>query len=65
MGEYDDNKILDKIEMNSYKLRHLRCEGFSDKSIDSMCVINEIKYLFGMLDTDLQKEILKKDWLDK
>lgn len=64
MQEFDDDLISDKIEYNSYKLRYRRREGFSDKTLDSLCIINEIKYLFNMLSDELKNEVLNKPWLD-
>jgi len=62
---YDDTDIVVRIKSQVYKLKHRRVEGFVDKSLLSACLINEIKYLFSMLDKDLQKEILKQPWLDE
>lgn len=62
---YDDADIVVRIKSQVYKLKHRRVEGFVDKSLLSACLINEIKYLFSMLDKDLQKEILKQPWLDE
>lgn len=62
---YDDTDIVVRIKSQVYKLKHRRIEGFVDKSLLSACLINEIKYLFSLLDKDLQREILKKPWLDE
>ena len=62
---YDDTDIVVRIKSQVYKLKHRRIEGFVDKSLLSACLINEIKYLFSLLDKDLQKEILKQPWLDE
>mgnify|MGYP005649987985 CR=1 FL=1 len=64
MEDYDDIDIMSSIEQRAYKLRHRRSEGFDDKSLESKCLVNEIKYLFSMLDSSSQKEILDKPWLD-
>ena len=55
----DQSEVVERIKTQVYKLKH-RIEGFYDKSLLSACLINEIKYLFSMLDKDLQKEILNK-----
>ena len=58
-------KVKERIKIKVYELKHLRYEGFDDKkSLESMCVINEIKFLFNMLDESDKKEILTKTWLD-
>jgi hypothetical protein len=62
---YDDTDIVVRIKSQVYKLKHRRVEGFVDKSLLSACLINEIKYLFSLLDKDLQQEILKQPWLDE
>ena len=64
MEEYDDIDIMARIEQQAYKLRHRRYEGFDDNSLESKCLVNEIKYLFDMLDSKSQGEILDKPWLD-
>ena len=64
MEDYDDIDIMSRIEQRAYKLRHRRSEGFDDGSLESKCLVNEIKYLFSMLDSTSQKEILDKPWLD-
>ena len=61
---YDNQDIVDRIKSQVFKLKHRRLEGFVDKTLLSSCLINEIKYLFSMLDNDLQKEIMNKPWLD-
>tara|TARA_B100001093_G_scaffold273255_1_gene261158 strand:+ start:1169 stop:1369 length:201 start_codon:yes stop_codon:yes gene_type:complete len=62
---YDDTDIVLRIKSQVYKLKHRRIEGFTDKSLLSACLINEIKYLFTMLDKEIQTEILKQPWLDE
>ena len=57
--------IVGRIKSQVYKLKHRRIEGFTDKSLLSSCLINEIKYLFSMLDDNTQIEILNKPWLDE
>ena len=65
MGKYDDIDIMARIEQQAYKLRHRRQEGFEDDSLESNCIVHEIKYLFDMLDPQSQSEILDKPWLDE
>ena len=64
MGDEHKN-IVERIKSQVYKLKHRRMEGFADKTLLSSCLINEIKYLFSMLDDDTQVEILNKPWLDE
>ena len=61
----DKSEVVERIKTQVFKLKYRRIEGFYDKSLLSACLINEIKYLFSMLDKDLQKEILNKPWLDE
>jgi len=61
----DKREVVVRIKTQVYKLKHRRIEGFDDKSLLSACLINEIKYLFSLLDKDLQKKILNKPWLDE
>tara|TARA_A100001037_G_scaffold160116_1_gene144291 strand:- start:20794 stop:20991 length:198 start_codon:yes stop_codon:yes gene_type:complete len=65
MGEFNETEITDRMESIAYKLRHRRKEGFKDTTLESLCHIQEIKYLFNMLSKDLQTEILGKPWLDE
>lgn len=65
MGMFKNDDVVGRIKDQVYKLKHRRVEGFLDKSLLSACLINEIKYLFSLLDKDLQREILKKPWLDE
>ena len=62
---YDSQVVVARIKAQVFKLKHRRLEGFVDKTLISSCLINEIKYLFSMLDTDLQKEVMNKPWLDE
>jgi len=64
MGD-ESKDIVGRIKSQVYKLKHRRMEGFTDKSLLSSCLINEIKYLFSMLDDGTQMEILNKPWLDE
>lgn len=61
---YNKDDIVLRIQQQVYKLRHRRIEGFDDKSLLSSCLVNDIKYLFTMLDKKTQHEILQKPWLD-
>ena len=65
MGDFEETEIINRMEAVAYKLRYRRKEGFKDSTLESVCHINEIKYLFGMLDKDSQTEILQKPWLDE
>ena len=65
MMDMNSDNIVSRIKNQVFKLRHRRIEGFLDNSLLSSCLINEIKYLFSMLDKNSQKEILKKPWLDE
>jgi len=65
MGNDNNEEVVTRIKTQVFKLKHRRIEGFLDKTLLSACLINEIKYLFSMLDKDLQKEILNKPWLDE
>jgi len=58
-------KVVGRMKSQVYKLKHRRIEGFIDKSLLSSCLINEIKYLFTMLDETTQRDILNKSWLDE
>tara|TARA_E500000331_G_scaffold267090_1_gene258434 strand:- start:1056 stop:1250 length:195 start_codon:yes stop_codon:yes gene_type:complete len=64
MGD-NSKDVVGRIKSQVYKLKHRRIEGFGDKTLLSSCLINEIKYLFSLLDTELQKDILNKPWLDE
>ena len=64
MGNYGDIDIMVRIEKQAYKLRHRRYEGFDDESLESKCIVHEIKWLFAMLSPESQSEILDKPWLD-
>ena len=64
MGMFKNDDVVGRIKDQVYKLKHRRIEGFLDKSLISACLINEIKYLFSLLDKALQREILKQQWLD-
>jgi hypothetical protein len=64
MGNYGDIDIMVRIEQQAYKLRHRRQEGFDDGSLESKCIVHEIKWLFRMLSPESQTEILDKPWLD-
>ncbi len=58
--------IINRIQKRSYELRHLRKEGFKDADcLDSLCIINEIKFLFNKLNKREQDDILNKPWLDE
>lgn len=65
MGMYESDDVISRIKSQVYKLKHRRIEGFEDTSLLSSCLVNEIKYLFSLLDKDLQLEILNKPWLDE
>jgi hypothetical protein len=65
MGMFESGDIVSRIKSQVYKLKHRRIEGFEDASLLSSCLVNEIKYLFSLLDKDLQLEILNKPWLDE
>lgn len=62
---YKNSDIVKRIKNQVYKLRHRRIEGFDDKTLLSSCLINDIKYLFSMLDKDTQQKVLKMPWLDE
>lgn len=62
--KYNEIDVMYRIEKKVFELKHMRKEGFRDDTLDSTCVINEIKFLFKMLNESNQNEILKKDWLD-
>jgi hypothetical protein len=64
MKKYSKIDVIKRIEQRAYKLRHRRYEGFDDESLESNCIVHEIKYLFNMLDKDSQTKILNKPWLD-
>lgn len=64
MGD-NSKDVVGRIKSQVYKLKHRRIEGFGDKTLLSSCLINEIKYLFSLLGTELQKDILNKPWLDE
>jgi hypothetical protein len=61
---YEIKKVVGRMKSQVYKLKHRRIEGFVDNSLLSSCLINEIKYLFSMMDETTQREILNKSWLD-
>jgi|TARA_B110000495_G_scaffold185780_1_gene183826 hypothetical protein len=63
MGD-EIKKVVGRMKSQVYKLKHRRIEGFVDNSLLSSCLINEIKYLFSMMDETTQREILNKSWLD-
>ena len=65
MGMFESDDVISRIKSQVYKLKHRRIEGFEDASLLSSCLVNEIKYLFSLLDKDLQLEILNKPWLDE
>lgn len=65
MEDSDNKNITLRIKTQVFKLKHRRLEGFGDETLLSSCLINEIKYLFSLLDTSTQKEILNKPWLDE
>ena len=64
MRKYNKTDVINRIENRAYKLRHRRHEGFNDESLLSECIVNEIKWLFKLLDKKTQKDILNKSWLD-
>lgn len=62
----DRREIINRIQKRSYELRHLRKEGFKDDScLDSIVIVNEIKFLFNKLNNREQSDILNKPWLDE
>ena len=61
----DRTDIINRIKTQVFKLKHRRIEGFDDKTLLSACLINEVKYLFSMLNKEDQTEILNKPWLDE
>jgi hypothetical protein len=61
--ETDD--VVVRIRRRAYELRHLRKEGFEDSSLNSKCIIQEIKFLFSMLEEKQKDDILNKPWLDE
>ena len=65
MRKYSKIDVINRIEGRAYKLRHRRQEGFDDNSLLSECIVNEIKWLFKMLDKQTQKDVLNKPWLDE
>ncbi len=65
MGMYESDDVVSRIKSQVYKLKHRRMEGFDDNSLLSSCLVNEIKYLFSLLDKDVQLKILNKPWLDE
>ncbi len=62
MGNDD---VIQRIKKRAYELRHRRREGFDDKHLDSKCIIQEIKFLFQMLNENEKSDILNKPWLDE
>ena len=65
MKKFSKVEVMRRIESLVYNLKHRRTEGFDDKTILYDVLINEVKYLFSMLDKDSQTEVLKKPWLDQ
>ena len=65
MKQFNKIEVVDRIESCVYKLKYRRSEGFGDKTLVSDVLINEVKYLFSMLDKVTQTEILRKPWLDQ
>ena len=65
MKKYNKIDVIDRMEDRAYRLRHRRSEGFDDESLVSECIIQEIKYLFRMLDKKTQTDVLNKPWLDQ
>jgi len=63
--KYNKDDVVERIKSQVYKLRYRRSEGFGDKSLLSSCLINEVKYLFTLLDKETQNDILNKTWLDE
>jgi hypothetical protein len=57
--------VVTRIRRRAYELRHLRKEGFKDSSLNSKCIIQEIKFLFNMLKDNEKNDILNKPWLDE
>jgi len=57
--------VVTRIRRRAYELRHLRKEGFEDSSLNSKCIIQEIKFLFNMLKDNEKNDILNKPWLDE
>ena len=60
-----NNDVITRIRRKAFELRHLRKEGFKDNSLNSKCIIHEIKFLFNMLNEKEKDEILNKPWLDE
>ena len=61
----EDDEVVSRIRQRAYELRHLRKEGFKDSSLNSKCIIQEIKFLFNMLEEKQKDDILNKPWLDE
>lgn len=61
----EDDEVVARIRQRAYELRHLRKEGFKDSSLNSKCIIQEIKFLFNMLEEKQKEDILNKPWLDE
>ena len=61
----EDDEVVERIRQRAYELRHLRKEGFKDSSLNSKCIIQEIKFLFNMLEEKQKDDILNKPWLDE
>ena len=61
----EDDEVVARIRQRAYELRHLRKEGFEDSSLNSKCIIQEIKFLFNMLEEKQKEDILNKPWLDE
>lgn len=61
----EDDEVVARIRQRAYELRHLRKEGFKDSSLNSKCIIQEIKFLFDMLEEKQKDDILNKPWLDE
>lgn len=60
-----NDEVVSRIRQKAYELRHLRKEGFKDSSLNSKCIIQEIKFLFNMLEEKQKDDILNKPWLDE
>ena len=65
MKNYSETEVLTRIRDKAYKLKYRRREGFDDNSLESLCIVNEIRYLYGLLSTKLQSELLDMPWLDE
>jgi hypothetical protein len=65
MKNYSETEVLLRIRKGAYKLKYRRREGFDDNSLESMCIVNEIRYLYGLLSKKLQSDLLDMTWLDE